>query len=58
MEKRGSAELIGKSKIRSKVNHHLFYHLKGLIDDKNSHNRVQIVVKLSMEIDPKIFNLH
>ena len=27
-----------------------------MIDDRTSNNRVQIVLKLSMEIDPKIFN--
>ena len=36
---------------------HLFFYSKVLIDDKTSINLVQIDVKFSMEIDPKIFNL-
>ena len=36
---------------------HVLSNSKVLIDDKTSNNRVQIVLKLSIEIDPKIFNL-
>ena len=35
---------------------HLFFYSKVLIDFKDSKNRVQIVVKFSMELDPKTFN--
>ena len=38
------------------LNCHLFFYSKILIDVKNSKNRVQSVVKLSMELDPKTFN--
>ena len=38
------------------LNYHLFFYSKVLIDVKDSKNRVQIVVKLSMELDPKTFN--
>ena len=38
------------------LNCHLFFYSKVLIDVKDSKNRVQIVVKLSMEFDPKSFN--
>ena len=38
------------------LNCHLFFYSKVLIDVKDSKNRVQIVVKLSMELDPKTFN--
>ena len=31
----------------------IFFYSKVLIDDKDSKNRVQIVVKLSMKLDPK-----
>ena len=34
----------------------LYFFSKVLFDDTDSKNRVQIVVKLSMEIHPKIFN--
>ena len=34
----------------------LFFYSKVLFDDKDSKSRVQIVVKLSMELDPKNFN--
>ena len=37
--------------------YHLFFYSKVLNDDKTSNNRIQIVVKPSMEVDPKIFNL-
>ena len=37
------------------LNWHLFFYSKVLIDVKDSKNWVQIVVMLSMELDPKTF---